>query len=403
MQGTFSPRRRKPRVPGNLPWWFVILAVTAVVTGVIPTQTDEETATSQPAGTGTAPAATATSYQATSTVFPSPTMPSGITTVATATAQPLPTSTGPIQPTVPVPVQAPTVTPLPAAWRGEYFSNSNLVGTPGLYRDDTALFFDWGTGTPAAGLPADAFSARWQRTMPFKAGNYRFYVQSDDGVRVWLDNQLIIDQWHDAGNTTYTADRALTAVEYYENWGNARIRFWWESTGQFPQWRADYFANAGLYGSPVLTRNDQDINYHWGSADPVVGLPADNFSVRWTRTLDFADSIYRFHALVDDGVRIYVDDVLVLNDWREGSLREVTADALLSARSGRVNTGATANLEVVQPWYVTTTRSTSIGIRVDPIAGYRPTISPCVGHEPCVLMRAGTASTRWPTTGYDSI
>lgn len=369
MQRAFPPHDKNEKMPGTIPWWLVALVIAAVLMGVIgiglaiftvlpmtrlraeptpaalvmvPTRIGQETAVWQPADSTTTPAATAPGEQITGTVFPSPTLASGIAMVATATSQPLPTSTNLIKPSVPATVPAATVTPLPAIWHGEYYGNPSLAGTPALYRDDPALFFDWGTNAPASVIPADAFSVRWQRTLPFNAGNYRFYVQSDDGVRVWIDGQLMIDQWHDAGNTTYTADRVLTAgihalrVEYYENWGNAHFKFWWEAVDQFPQWRAEYFANAGLYGSPVLTRNDSDINYYWDFNNPAPGIPADGFSVRWTRTIEFADGAHRFHALVDDGVRLYLNDVLVLNEWFNGSLREVTADALLSAGPHRV-------------------------------------------------------------------
>jgi single-stranded DNA-binding protein len=188
----------------------------------------------------------------------------------------------------------------------------------------------------AAGLPADNFSARWTRTFAFSAGNYRFYVRADDGVRLWLDNQLIVDQWHDAANTTYAVDRWLDAgdhaihVAYYENQGDARLQLWWVPIGQFPEWQAEYFANTTLSGAPFLTRNDTSINFDWGYGNAAVGLPADNFSARWTRTLQFEDGRYRFHALVDDGVRLYVDGTLLIDQWRDGSQRELTADTTLS-------------------------------------------------------------------------
>jgi hypothetical protein len=77
-------------------------------------------------------------------------------------------------------------------------------------------------------------------------------------------------------------------------------------------------------------RQDPAIAFDWGTWGPGGGVPATNFSVRWTRTEEFAGGTYRFHATVDDGVRIYVDDVLVLDYWRIGPATSVSCDHYLS-------------------------------------------------------------------------
>jgi hypothetical protein len=240
-------------------------------------------------------------------------------------------------PRITPPTPTPTYVPWPVNWRGEYYANRDLTGNPVLVRDDIEINFNWGTAAPASNLPADRFSVRWSRVLSLPAGTYRFYAFSDDGVRVWLDGELIIDQWRDAFNVTHVAERTLTAaahtfrVEYYENAGTARISFWWERLGDFPQWRGEYFPNPNLSGIATLVRNDGDINFNWGRGAPASGLPADDFSVRWTRYLPFDEDLYRFHVAMDDGVRLYVDDARVINDWRDGGRREVTGDYRLSA------------------------------------------------------------------------
>ncbi|MDH4135837.1 MAG: PA14 domain-containing protein, partial [Anaerolineae bacterium] len=113
-------------------------------------------------------------------------------------------------PATPTPTPTPTSTPVVISdWRGEYYNNSNLSGAPVLVRNDVSVNFDWGAGSPGLGVPADNFSARWSRGLHFPAGNYRFHVRVDDGVRLWIDGNLVIDQWHDS-STTYTADVNLT-------------------------------------------------------------------------------------------------------------------------------------------------------------------------------------------------
>lgn len=266
----------------------------------------------------------------------------------------------PLVPTPPPPPPTATPTRVPTVWRGEYYNNPNLAGSPLLVRDDTAINFNWGHGAPAANLPTDEFSVRWTRQVSFPAGTYRFSVRSDDGVRVWLDTALIIDQWRDAAGVTYTADQTLAAgtytlrVEYYERGGGAQIQFWWERPGDFPQWRGEYFSNADLVGEATLVRNDPAVDFNWGRSAPAAGLPADNFSVRWTRTLAFAEGgLYRFRAVVDDGVRVYVDGYSVIDEWRDGGRREVTADRKLSAgnHSVRVEYYERVGDALIQVWW----------------------------------------------------
>lgn len=235
-------------------------------------------------------------------------------------------------------IVGPTPTPvIVSAWRGEYFANRDLAGAPVLVRDDADFNFSWGAAAPATTLPADSFSARWTRSLNFAAGTYRFYARADDGLRVWLNGELVIDQWHDAANTTYSIDRTLPSgpaalrVEYYENKGDAHAQIWWERAGDYPQWRGDYFANATLSGTPALVRNDADLNFNWGTGAPATGLPADNFSVRWSRNPSFDAATYRFHVLADDGVRFYIDGVLLVDDWRDGNARNASIDVRLTA------------------------------------------------------------------------
>ena len=121
-----------------------------------------------------------------------------------------------------------------SGWKGEYFGNRDLQGNPALVRDEPQIDFDWGEGRPAPNLPADHFSVRWQRRVSFEAGTYRFFLQIDDGARVLLDNQLILDEWEDGADRTINVDVTLPAgeralqVEFFESSGVARVSFWWE-------------------------------------------------------------------------------------------------------------------------------------------------------------------------------
>ncbi len=92
------------------------------------------------------------------------------------------------------------------AWRGEYFANPSLSGTPTLVRDDAQIAFDWNEGSPDPSLPINQFSVRWTRTIDFAAGTYRFTTFSDDGVRLYVDGALRLDKWIDQGPTEWQTD-----------------------------------------------------------------------------------------------------------------------------------------------------------------------------------------------------
>ena len=117
----------------------------------------------------------------------------------------------------------------------EYFTNMALSGDPALVRCEDAPFaYNWGAGSPDASIPADLFSASWTGDFDFDAATYTFTARADDGVRVWVGDELIIDGWINQAPTTYTAEVELTAgshnvvMEYFENGGGAGAELDWE-------------------------------------------------------------------------------------------------------------------------------------------------------------------------------
>jgi hypothetical protein len=133
------------------------------------------------------------------------------------------------------------------SWKGEYFAGTALAGTALMVRNEGTgtLGFDWGASGPGCDVPADGFSARFTRTITFPAATHRFTVTSDDGVRVWVDGVLYLDEWIDQAPTTYTFDVALTAgshsvkTEYYENAGGATLGLSWQPLGGVAQFVCD--------------------------------------------------------------------------------------------------------------------------------------------------------------------
>jgi hypothetical protein len=104
-------------------------------------------------------------------------------------------------------------------------------------RIDPVVDFDWGGGSPDPALGPDQYSARWLgQVQPRFNETYTFYVVGDDGVRLWVNNQLVIDRWVDQGPTEYSAFVPMQAgylydikMEYYENGGGAVARLLWSA------------------------------------------------------------------------------------------------------------------------------------------------------------------------------
>ncbi|MFN2286572.1 MAG: PA14 domain-containing protein [Anaerolineae bacterium] len=238
----------------------------------------------------------------------------------------------------PTPTPAPTSSPSTSAlWRGAYYANADLSDEPLFVRNDAGINFHWGLRSPDTRLNTDHFSVRWTRTVNFRGGLYRFTMTADDGTRVWVDDELVIDQWQVQPETTYTVEVTLTSgnhpitIEYFDDTGNATAQFSFVRLGAASvtptptatpsssvptdAWRGEYFGNIDLSGTPLLTRVDPYIGFEWGLGSPDSGVPQDYFSVRWMRKATFDKGSYAFCAMADDGVRLYVDGVRLVDEW----------------------------------------------------------------------------------------
>ncbi|MFZ0549026.1 MAG: PA14 domain-containing protein [Candidatus Promineifilaceae bacterium] len=219
-------------------------------------------------------------------------------------------------------------------WRGEYYNNKNLSGSPAVIRDDANINFNWNQGTPLAGtVPSDNFSVRWTRNLNMIAGHYQFSVSVDDGVRLWVNNVLLIDKWKDQPLTTYTAETDLPSgsipirMEYYDATGAAEAHLSWTQTNvSIANWRGEYYANGSLSGSPVAIRDDASVDFNWGDGSPMSGMDKDNFSVRWTRSIVLPAGHYRFTTRTDDGVRLWVNGQLLIDRWYPQAVQAVDAE-----------------------------------------------------------------------------
>ena len=256
--------------------------------------------------------------------------------------------------------------------KGEYFDAMNFTG-PMLTRTDATVNFSW-AGAPASGMGADTFSVRWTGQIePRYSERYTFYTTSDDGVRLWVNGQLVIDNWTDHAARENSGSIALTAgqkvsvrMEYYENGYDAVARLAWSSASQakeiVPQSQlyADTGAGTPLPDAPTptpppppsggtgtgllgqyfdalgfanltLTRLDANVNFSWAGA-PASGMGGDTFSVRWSGQIEPRYSeTYTFYTMSDDGVRLWVNGRLVIDNWTDHAARENSGGITLTA------------------------------------------------------------------------
>ncbi|HRJ44127.1 MAG TPA: PA14 domain-containing protein, partial [Caldilineaceae bacterium] len=225
-------------------------------------------------------------------------------------------------------------------WQAAYWNNSTMEGTPVLNREERSLDFDWGTGSPDGRVNSDNFSARWTRYIDVPPGEYTFTAISDDGMRVRIDGELVIDAWWDHSPAQFTGTKYLSSghhlleVEYYEKSGGAVAKLSWQQ-GEPPitEWKGAYFNNKSLSGTPVVVRNDNNINFDWGTGSPANGVDRDGFSVRWSQKLNLPAGMHRFRMTVDDGARLFVNGHTLIDAWKLQSATEHTGDIYLPGGS----------------------------------------------------------------------
>ncbi|NBR85447.1 MAG: hypothetical protein EBS84_08205 [Proteobacteria bacterium] len=243
-----------------------------------------------------------------------------------------------------------------------YYRRTQLDSSSAVTRIDPQLDFDWGNNAPVPEVPAESFSARWSGQVAAQfTESYTFHVETGGGVKLWLDGVLILDQWRDQPGDFYSTVVPLTAgqkydlrVEHFNTSKEAKMRLLWSSASQrklpipadalTPSRPAEissrkpqhgllgtYFSRPDCTGE-VLKRLDAQVNFDWADKPAAPGVPTEDFSVRWTGQVQAQHSEnYTFHVEADDGVRVWLGDRQIIDEWRQQSTTVVSQPAALSA------------------------------------------------------------------------
>ena len=224
-----------------------------------------------------------------------------------------------------------------AVWTLEFFNNPYLTGDVVLEQQSTTIGFDWGNGSPGAGVPADNFSARVSTDIFLRAGTYRFYMLADDGAHLYVGFQSYINTYDDPRpgeiqqvDITLPTGVHHIQIDYVEYDFNAYLYLDWQNVSDQPTgprfdlppapvaitgWTAEYFNNAALFGSPVAIQGENAPRYSWGTGAPMTILPADNFSARWSSVQFLEAGQYRYSVRADDGIRVTIDGIRYVDAW----------------------------------------------------------------------------------------
>src|SRR5262249_16479524 len=148
-------------------------------------------------------------------------------------------------------------------------------GAPALSRVDSTIDFDWVTGSPDTSfINTNTFTVRWSgQLQPEWPQHYTFYTLTDDGVRLWVNGQLVINSWINQGATERNGSITLTTnlqdiiMEYYENTGNAVAKLSWSSASQvkgiIPMSQL-YPATAAVQPTLQVTTSNTNLVLNWG-------------------------------------------------------------------------------------------------------------------------------------------
>lgn len=174
---------------------------------------------------------------------------------------------------------------------------------------------------------------------------YNFYINADDGYKVYVNDNAIIDAWDSIGERSvklrYSGEQKIK-IEYREKGGEAKVNFWFTPvtdnsldssdsvfnpmpSSSSSGWSVTYYntndltvdrtTGGGDAQSSTSSGNALDLN--WGAGSPGVSIiGSDNFAARWTRRFRFTRGYYRFTYGSDDGLRVYVDDNKVIDNWQ---------------------------------------------------------------------------------------
>ncbi len=167
----------------------------------------------------------------------------------------------------------------------------------------------------------------WQRSFPFAAAAYRFELTTTAAVVLQIDGADVLTTALGDDKQRYSVDLTLAAGDHAvnlaaQNAGTfASVSLSWEpvtlNDDCANSFCVSYYGNTELSGTPLLQTTEAYVAHNWGYDGPGSGVPNDGFSARWQGDFDFEADTYHFRLTGDDGVRLWLNDTLLFDAWRD--------------------------------------------------------------------------------------
>ncbi|URM33424.1 glucosaminidase domain-containing protein [Cytobacillus firmus] len=231
-------------------------------------------------------------------------------------------------------------------WLAYYYPNETLSGYPIASKvlTGTSPYGKFSENhedeSPADGVPSDHFSARYVTAQKIEAGDYLVRAAADDGIQVFIDDKLVLDRFTASG---YREDAVKVTINDTDKPGNEKDVHWIEirykdvvRSGKVDfliqpyteaadldpadGWLAEYYPTNDLTGNPVIHGGKESfspiesLNFNWGDGSPGPLIPANGFSSRFTKKINISEEgYYYFNVKADDGVKVKVDNTLLID------------------------------------------------------------------------------------------
>ncbi|WP_411824118.1 PA14 domain-containing protein [Leptospira sp. 'Mane'] len=215
-----------------------------------------------------------------------------------------------------------------------------------LSRKENIIYFPYGGDSFSSDYEGDTFGARWiAKIKPSRSEKYKFITRTDDGVRLWVDGKLIIDQWKDMGTTEFSGETILSSgkeydlkMEYYDRGGDAYAELLWESPsfskstirkigsldygyalinpfGTETNWETNYFKGKE-FKEPISKNKTEVLNFTSNTEPFANGVPLENFCARFSSSIRVpVTGDYTFFTTSDDGVRLKLGNQTLIDQW----------------------------------------------------------------------------------------